>query len=98
MSTRIVELHPSAVDDARAARVWYAARSELAEAAFMAELDAAISRIAAAPLCYPNHIQGTRRYLFKRFPFAVVFRVTNEAVTVIAIAHARRSPGYWSAR
>lgn len=95
MIERTVELHPRAIADARAARRWYASRWEAAETALVAELDAAISRISESPLRWPVYLHGTRRYLLKRFPFAIVFRVTDQTITVLAVAHARRRPGYW---
>jgi len=34
----------------------------------------------------------------KRFPFAIIYRDTPEAIQVIAIAHGHRRPGYWKKR
>jgi toxin ParE1/3/4 len=36
--------------------------------------------------------------VFQRFPFSLIYRVTVEAIEVIAIAHHRRRPGYWMQR
>jgi toxin ParE1/3/4 len=33
-----------------------------------------------------------------RFPYAVVFLVRVEELRVLAIAHAKRRPGYWLSR
>lgn len=96
-----IEFHPDAVAEAAAARVWYDERSPQAAAAFVAELDVACERIAAAPDRYAHYIAGTRRYLMRRFPFQVVYRETpdpGDAIQVIAVAHGRRRPGYWRAR
>jgi toxin ParE1/3/4 len=91
-------VHPEAIAEARAARQWYQARNaELAEA-FMAELELAIKRIEGAPRRWPAYLADTRRYLLRRFPFFVVFREVNDLVQVLAIAHARRRPGYWLGR
>ncbi len=90
--------HPEAIQEARAAREWYHARNaELAEA-FMAELDAAIERIEEGPRRWPPYLAGTRRYLFRRFPFFVVFRERDESVEIVAVVHACRRPGYWIGR
>jgi plasmid stabilization system protein ParE len=66
--------HPEAIEEARAAREWYSARNPDAGDAFMAELDTAIARIEQAPNQWAPYLGGTRRYLFHRFPFFVVFR------------------------
>jgi plasmid stabilization system protein ParE len=93
-----LDLHPEAIAEARAAREWYAARSELAAMAFLAELDIAVARIQEAPEQWPRYVQGTRRYLLHRFPFFLVYRKLDETIQVVAVAHARRRPGYWRAR
>jgi hypothetical protein len=36
-----------------------------------------------------------RRRLLTRFPYVVFYEVVDDAVEVIAVAHAKRRPGYW---
>jgi hypothetical protein len=36
-----------------------------------------------------------RRVLLPRFPYAVVFMDLGREVRVLAVAHAKRRPGYW---
>jgi plasmid stabilization system protein ParE len=91
-------LHPEAINEARAAREWYLVRNAEAGDAFMAELDAAIERIEQEPSQWPPYLGGTRRYLLHRFPFFVVFREAATRVEIVAVAHARRRPGYWLGR
>jgi plasmid stabilization system protein ParE len=98
MDHQAIELHPEAIAEARDAREWYAERSSVAADAFMAELDAAIDRICESPDRWPTYLHGTRRYLMKRFPYLVVYRVINDKPQVIAVAHGKRKPGYWRRR
>ncbi|MCD4726551.1 MAG: type II toxin-antitoxin system RelE/ParE family toxin [Pirellulales bacterium] len=98
MKPLAVEIHPEAVAEARAAHEWYDARSPDASEAFLAELDVGIESVRTAPELYPQYLHGTRRYLLRRFPYLIVFRVVSEAVQVVAIAHTRRRPGYWKTR
>lgn len=93
-----VELHPKAIAEARAERQWYEARSLLAAMAFVAEPDLAVRRIGDNPEGWPTYVHGTRRYLMRRFPFAVVYRRAGAMIEVVAVAHARRRPGYWRNR
>jgi plasmid stabilization system protein ParE len=88
-------VHPEAIAEARAAREWYEVRNAEAAEAFMAELDLAIERIEEAPGQWLPYLANTRRYLLRRFPFFVVFREANDRVQILAVAHARRRPGYW---
>lgn len=98
MTRRHVELHPAALAEARAARLWYAASSPRSADAFMFELDRGVELIAESPERWPAHHLGTRRWLFHRFPFSLVYRVKGETITVVALAHARRRPAYWRER
>ena len=65
---------------------------------FASELDTAIDRIAEAPSRWPEYLEGTRRYVMRRFPYLVVYRVMLDRVQVVAIAHGHRRPGYWRSR
>ena len=96
-STRVF-LHEEAVAEARAAKEWYEARSAAAAQAFFAELDYAIEQIAELPEGWPTYIEGTRRFLLRRFPFSVVYREHPSGIQVIAVAHSRRRAGYWKSR
>lgn len=93
-----VELHPEAIEEARAARLWYAERSPLAAAAFVAELDRAVAAIGEVPARWPRHLGKTRRFVMHRFPFIVVYRELQDRVEVLAVAHGKRRPGYWKDR
>jgi len=93
-----IEFHPEAIAEAHEAREWYAERSEAAAGQFMDELDAAIDAIQRTPDRMAVYLHGTRRYLLKRFPYLVVFRITDELIEVVAVAHGRRKPGYWQRR
>ena len=42
----------------------------------------------------PTH----RRIPLRRFPYALIFRRDGEIIRVVAVAHRRRKPGYWSPR
>lgn len=60
-------------------------------------IDAALDRIAETPEQFPPYLFGTRRCLLRRFPYALVFDV-EPVVVVLAVAHVKRRPGYWSER
>ncbi|MBI2194204.1 MAG: type II toxin-antitoxin system RelE/ParE family toxin [Planctomycetes bacterium] len=66
--------------------------------AFMEELDHAARKILESPGLWPPYLFRTRRYLFRRFPFMVIYRKERGRILVIAIAHGKRKPGYWRGR
>ena len=98
MIHKTVEFHPAAVQEADAARQWYAKRSLVAARAFLTELIHAVERVSEAPERWPKYEHGTRRCMFPRFPFSLIYRVARDKVRVIAVAHAKRRPGYWKGR
>lgn len=94
----VLEYLEEAVIEAAAAARWYAERSETAAAGFTAELDAAEAAITRLPHAWPSYEHGTRRYLLRRYPFGVVYRVEPDRILVVAVAHGSRRPGYWANR
>jgi plasmid stabilization system protein ParE len=68
---RPVEFHPDAVLEAQSAFAWYRDRNDSAAEAFLAELDRAVQLISESPIRWPIHVHGTRRFLLRRFPFAL---------------------------
>lgn len=93
-----VEFHPAAIDEARAAREWYAHRSDTTAESFIAELQNGVERIIEAPDRWPAYVHGTRRYLLRKFPYMVVYLERETSIEVIAVAHGRRKPGSWKQR
>lgn len=93
-----VQLHPLAADEAEAAERWYRERNDIAATRFRHELDRAVDLISERPEAGPPYVGNTRRVLLRRFPFFVVYRVLDEHVQIVAVAHARRRPGYWRER
>jgi len=80
-----VEVHPLAADEAEAAEQWYRERNATAAARFRRELDRVVELIAERPDAAPPYIGSTRRFLLRRFPFFVVYRVFDRHVQVVAV-------------
>jgi plasmid stabilization system protein ParE len=81
---RALEYLDQAVVEAEAAARWYAERSPTASARFSAELDEAEAAILERPEACPSGDAGTRRYLLRRFPFGVVYRVEDSRILIVA--------------
>ena len=93
-----VRFHPAARRELQEARLWYDERSPLSAAAFAQEVAAAVSRLAEAPMRYPQAEHGTRRITLDRFPYTIFYRAGVEETVVVAVAHQKRRPVYWSGR
>lgn len=93
-----VRLHPGAESELQAAHTWYLERSEIVAAAFRLEMDHAVQVVSESPNRWPRVTDSERRYVFPRFPFSLIYRLQQQYVEVIAVAHQKRKPGYWASR
>ena len=84
--------------EANLATVWYSERSMQVARRFADDLLAGFSSAAASPLRYPTYLHGTRRVLLRRFPYFIVFFDWQDEIYIVAVAHAKRRPGYWKGR
>lgn len=93
-----VEFDRRAIEEARAARLFYARGSAALAARFVFALDAAVARVEQSPQGCPPHLHRTRVCPLRRFPFSLVFVEQPTRSLVIAVSHHRRRPGYWRRR
>jgi plasmid stabilization system protein ParE len=77
---------------------WYAKRSVTAAMRFAGAVDAALISLAANPSPFASPDGVHRECPVKAFPFRVVYRIYENQVLVVAIAHVKRRPGYWQRR
>lgn len=57
-----------------------------------------LENIGSRPYSYAIYFDEYRRSLMPRFPYSEVYRITDEQIVILAIAHLRRRPGYWRNR
>lgn len=89
------EITDEAERDYRESVTFYAEDNREVARLFAREFRAVVDLLRERPLIGPPYIEGTRRKLFPRFPHAVIYDVTAEQITVIAVSHHRRDPQYW---
>ena len=65
---------------------------------FAKEIYLAIQNILSFPHAWAQLSSNTRRCLTNRFPYGVIYQVTNEEVFIIAVMHLNREPNYWKKR
>jgi plasmid stabilization system protein ParE len=92
-----VFFRPLADVDAAVAKAWYAGTSSATADRFVEALAEAVSVISEYPHAFQRVHGDTRRAVLRRFPYAVYYRVTPEAVIVLAV-HGRQDPAHWKAR
>ena len=97
MSRRFV-VRPEAEAELDEAAAWYSERSYGLGAEFVRVVDAAFSAIARSPFRFPEVHPPVRRAVLRRFPYAIMFRVTKEEIVVLSVFHSRRDPKRWTSR
>ena len=81
------------------ALAWYAARSPRASTGFEAAFADVVGQIGQSPERFPECAEeGYRFATLSGYPYSLIYRIVEGVVQVIAVAHARRRPGYWANR
>lgn len=95
-----LRIAPEAEEELTAAAEWYEGRRAGLGVELLAVIDRAFEAIVAAPLAHATWREDRpyRKKVVDRFPYVILFTVENDTVVIIAVAHARRQPGYWISR
>ena len=90
--------HPEADQELEAAALWYEARQPGLGDDFLDEFERTLRRIMAEPERW-RRVRGENRKLnFHRFPYAIVYSVSSNAIYIKAGMHLHRRPFYWQPR
>ena len=92
-------IQPPARQDLREAASWYRERNAEVGDRFVAEVERTfqlIERFPATGARVPLVAGGARRLPVSDFPYHVVFKEFADRIEILAVAHDRRRPGYWS--
>ena len=77
---------------------WYEARDAGLESDFLRCIDSCFERILRHPESYSVVHRKTRMAIVRRFPYLVMYRVSGDTISIIAIFHASRDPMIWKER
>jgi plasmid stabilization system protein ParE len=93
-----VIFHDRAEEELNEAAGYYArARPGLGDA-FLTEVNLAVEALLAAPLAGAVVEGDVRWWLVRRFPYSVLYRILDDHVRILAIAHQKRRSFYWRRR
>lgn len=94
-----IELSDEAQADLDAAIDWYIQEGALTAAGdFVAEIDRVLRLLSGFPELGVPGRHDTRALILHRLPYSLIYRLHDEVIRVIAIAHHSRRPGYWTGR
>jgi toxin ParE1/3/4 len=92
-------LHPEAAEEHKKQVAYYEeAQAGLGRRYHDAFLAAVSTAVDAPHRFVVVHAPDIRRTHFKVFHFDIIYREINGSIQVLAVAHHRRQPGYWSSR
>ena len=95
---RNVSLHIDADFELAEAVVGYAKRRVALAFRFNLQVKFIIKQLQVHADRYPIVIDDCRRVVLPGFPYAIIYRIIENQVLVLAIAHAKREPTYWLPR
>lgn len=93
-----VNFLPRASSDYDDAFNWYFSRSESAAEGFEEAVEPAIAEIVQAPDRWPLCDNRHRQHLLRRYPHSLVYRLVENTVLIVAVAHTLRQFGCWPPR
>jgi mRNA-degrading endonuclease RelE of RelBE toxin-antitoxin system len=93
-----IEFLEAATVEAEEALEYYEQRQPGLGAAFRSAIEMALARIEARPLGMPLIDGRSRKCRLRRFPYNLIYRVLDDRILIIAVAHDRRKPDYWRER
>lgn len=96
--TLVLVLTPEAEHDIRQAQDWYDKQAPGAGADFVEAIGVLLLVIQSEPLLYQRFWRSYRRAGLRRFPYGLIYTVSDREVTVLACTHGRRHPRTWRKR
>ena len=95
--TRVI-FHPEAEAEFLSAARFYEAHTPGLGFDYIVEVRRAARTLAKNPELGHRFSRRLRRFLVRRFPYGLLYRVESDQIFIVAVAHLRRRPGYWRGR
>jgi plasmid stabilization system protein ParE len=94
-----IRLHPAARREIRRAFEWYIQEASARIATgFLDDFEDTLALLKTHPEIGEPGSSHTRRLIFQRYPYTVVYRSKDNMLEIVAIAHHSRQPEYWAGR
>lgn len=90
-----IKFHPDVSQEVRTAYPWDEEQAQGVSDDFLIELEYSFRLIRETPNTWPAFSARTRRFLLNKFPFSVIYTPSTEVISVLAVIHNRKRPGYW---
>lgn len=95
---RRLKFHPAARIELQEASDYYESKTAGKGSNLLDEIDTVTDRIVRYPLAAPAAGRGARIIPVKDFEYQLVYKIKGDLITIVAVMHKRRRPGYWKGR
>ena len=86
---------PAAVSELTDSAQYYDSESAGLGLEFLDEIEHSVRQITAFPEAWTEVRPGVRRYLTRRFPFALLYSKQRNHIVILAVMHCKKKPDYW---
>ena len=93
-----VSFHPLAERELNDAAEYYESNGAGLGAAFLTEVQRCCEGMFEYPSAGLVMTGSVRRRLIRRFPYALLYRIREDQVRILAVMNLKRRPGYWVGR
>ena len=90
--------HPEARAEVRESVEFYETHLNGLGLRFLAAVEGTVERISASPEAGSPLAGEFRKRIVLGFPYNIIYRVWEDYIYLVAVAHHRRRPGYWRDR
>jgi len=87
-------IRPEAERDLAEVFGWYESKRRGLGHDFLLQVEAALNFLEKNPKIFPEVYKEARRYLIKRFPYKIYYRVNENTVIVLAVIYGGRNPNW----
>jgi toxin ParE1/3/4 len=95
---RKVTFHEDADAEMNEAAQYYEKRAFGLGLSFLDAIEEAVDKVVENPEAYQLVGDEVRHKLLSRFPYSVLYVIEPDRIRIVAVAHQKRRPGYWSYR
>jgi plasmid stabilization system protein ParE len=96
--TRRFTVQPEAAEEANVAFNWYEAQQPGLGEEFYRELARGFEFVIENPLLPRVVYRGLRKRKLYRFPYLIVYRASEDEISVVSVFHGSRNPMIWKKR
>lgn len=91
----LLAFRPEAQAELLEAQAWYEARAVGLGLEFAHAVDAAVTKALRTPLAFPRLEGEFRHVITRKFPYSIIYHVSQSELLVVSCFHHRRRPGSW---